>query len=358
MNRLAALGVAQGRVLAGTAAAYRVPFVARAIEAAVGAPCVEEIEVAGVPATIARPGRGSGPWPAVVVLPGVTALGRRHPAFQGMARAIATTGSLAVVPEPDGLVTAELTPAGREQVVTASLAVTARRDAGPRIALVGVSGGATLALLAATDPRLASRVSIVAALAPCCDLPEAIRVTTTGYVREGGQLEAFQSGDLFKLGVARTVIGCLPAHGDRERLRGRLAALDLYAPEPLAALRVTTGKALGDEARTVLALLANEDEVRFDDLYAALSESVRSSIEGLSATAHASRIEAPVELVAAANDRYIPLADARRFVAACPKARLTVTETTGHVPRLSFDEARDLARLDGVLVRTLAAARS
>lgn len=358
MNRLAGLCVAQGRVLAGMAAAYRVPFVARAIEAAAGTPAIEEIDVAGVPATLARPGRGAGPWPVVVVLPGVTALGRRHPAFQGIAHALATTGSLAVVLEPDGLVAAELTSAGREQVVTAALAVTERRDAGATIALIGVSGGATLALLAAADPRLAPRISIVAALAPCCDLREAIRVTTTGYVRDGGRLEAFHSGDLFSLGVARTVIGCLPPHGDRERLRALLAGLDLYAPEPLVALRATRGEQLGDEARAVLVLLANEDEGRFDGLYAELSASVRSSIEGLSATAYASRIEAPVELVAAANDKYIPLADARGFVAACPTARLTVTETTGHVPRLSLDETRDLVRLDGVLVRTLAATRS
>ena len=54
----------------------------------------------------------------------------------------------------------------------------------------------------------------------------------------------------------------------------------------------------------------------------------------------------------------MPLGDALAFAAACPNARLTVIETLEHaVPRLAVGEVRELAKLDGVLVRLLAAAR-
>ena len=61
----------------------------------------------------------------------------------------------------------------------------------------------------------------------------------------------------------------------------------------------------------------------------------------------------------ARSDKYVPLEDAVAFAEACPAARLTVLESLGHVvPRLVVQEARDLARLDRALVRTLAASYS
>jgi hypothetical protein len=58
-------------------------------------------------------------------------------------------------------------------------------------------------------------------------------------------------------------------------------------------------------------------------------------------------------------DKYLPLADSLAFAAACPQARLTILDSLEHaVPRLAVGDLRDLARLDGALVRALAAAYS
>jgi hypothetical protein len=66
-----------------------------------------------------------------------------------------------------------------------------------------------------------------------------------------------------------------------------------------------------------------------------------------------------VEIVVGRADKYVPLADAAAFAANCPGARLTIIESLTHaVPRLGLRELRDLRRLDGVLVRLLAAARA
>ncbi len=350
---------AQARVAVAVVAAYDPPVLGTGIRRLVGAPRIEESDVAGVPVTIFRPARGQGPWPTMAVFPGVTRTGRRHPAFVGLGRGLAAVGTLAVVAEPEGLARGELTGITVAQALATVEAVAARRDAQRGgIALVGVSGGGTLALLAAAAPRLATRVTAVAALAPVCDIVEAIRFVTTGAYREDGDLVEFATGDFLKLVVARSVVACLPEGRDRNALLSRLRALSDYGDEPLASLRAWPTEALS-ESRAVVDLLVNDDPTRFDELFAALPREVRESVESLSATATAGQIGASVELIVARSDKYIPLADSVSFAKACPSARLTILGSLEHaVPRVSLAEARELSKLDGALVRLLAASYS
>jgi alpha-beta hydrolase superfamily lysophospholipase len=347
-------------VAGGLVIAYRPPLLEPGLRRALGPPRVRETDVVGVPATEYRPARGPGPWPAVVVVPGVTRDGRRHGAFVGIGRALAATGQLAVVVEPDGLARGELTPVAVGQVRDAAVATASRPNArGGRVALVGVSGGGSLSLLAAASPDLAPRVSAVAALAPCCDVAEAMRVVTTDVVRVNGALVPFAPGDFFRLAIARSLTACLEPGPDRDALRAHLAALDDYAADPLAGLRSWQGAELGVQARSLVELLSNGDPERFDELYAGLSESLRDAVRQLSPTCAAGAISAPIELVVAREDKYIPLEDARSFARACRTSRLTIIESLTHaVPRLALAEARDLVRLDGALVRLLARARA
>jgi pimeloyl-ACP methyl ester carboxylesterase len=351
---------AQARVAAGLVTAYDPPLAGPVLRKALGTPRVGETTVAGSPAIEYRPARGAGPWPAVLVVPGVTREGRRHAAFVGIGRALAATGQLAVVVQPDGLAEGELTPGAVDRVRAAVSATASRPDArGGRVALVGVSGGGSLSLLAAAHPDLAPRVSAVTALAPCCDVAEAMRVVTTEVVRVGGSLVPFTPGDFFRLAISRSLAACLEPGLNRDALRAHLASLEDYAADPLAGIRSWPRSELGVEARSLVELLSNGIPERFDELFAALPDNLRDAIRRLSPTLAAGAITAPAELVVAREDKYIPLEDARSFTRACPTARLTVIESLTHaVPRLALAEARDLARLDGALVRLLARART
>jgi pimeloyl-ACP methyl ester carboxylesterase len=352
-----ALGRAQVRVPVGIAAAYDGPVSGKVARVVAGRVSEGETSLGGVPAIGFRPGRGAGPWPAHVLFPGVTRQGRRHPAFLGIGRGLAATGNLAIVVEPDGLAKGELTPTAVSQARVAVEAALSRHDVAPgAVALIGVSGGGSLALRTAADPAVAERVCLVVALAPLCDVREAIRVVTTGVYRDGDVLVPFSAGDFFKLVIARSVIACLGPGADRTALRARLLALDDYGANPLSCLRDWSGDALGAPARATVALLANDDPRRFDELFTALPEEVRAAIEAISPVSVAHRIEAPVELVVAREDKYITLADATSFAEACGRARLTVLDSLEHaVPKFSPTAIRDLARLDGILVRLLAA---
>jgi pimeloyl-ACP methyl ester carboxylesterase len=290
------------------------------------------------------------------VLPGVTRRGRLHPGLVAVGRGLAAAGLLVAVVEPPGLSIGELTPAGVEHARRAAEELAARAEVpGGRVALAGVSAGATVALVLAGAADLAVRVSAVAALAPCCDTREALRVVTTGRYRE----TPFDTGHFFRLVIARSAVAWLEEGPARRALREHVLALDDYGEEPLRAFRSWPTEALGPDARALVRLLANEEPARFPELYAELTDEQRRAVDVLSPLLGAGRIAAPVELVVAREDKYIPLADANVFARACPRARLTVIESLEHaVPSMSLAATRDLARLDAAAVRFLAAAYS
>lgn len=351
---------AQARLPLGIAAAYDGRVLGKLVRSLAGTTRAEESLVGGVEATVYRPGRGRGPWPCVVVLPGVTRQGRAHPAFRAIGRCLAATGHLAVVAEPEGLAVGELTPTTFEQARSAAEGAALLPQArGERLTHVGVSGGATLALLVAADANVGPRVRHVTSIAPCCDLGEALRLVTTGVYRHGGRLDAFSSGGFFRLVIARSAVAWLRPSDDRKALRSHLLSLADDDADPLAGLRAWPRRELGAQARALVELLANEEPECFDELFAALPPDLRANVALLSPSAHAARVERPVEVVVPRADKYIPLADAARFAEACPTARLTVLDSLSHVvPTVSPFDLRGLAQLDAVLVRLFAAARS
>ena len=338
----------------GLAAAYDGPVLGRLARVLAGNVREDDTFVAGSPAFVYRPARGSGPWPAIVLFPGVTRRGRMHPALRAIGRGLAAAGRVAILVEPEGLPLGELTPTAKGHARRAVEEVISRPEvSGGRAALVGMSGGATLALLSAAERSLSGRISLVLAVAPLNDVSEAIRYITTDVRRDGN---TFAPGDFFRLVIARSVIACLEPGEDRTALRSHLLTLEDYGVEPLSGLRGWPRESLGHPARSAVALLSNEEPDRFDDLFAALPKALRAGVEALSPLAVAREVTAPVELVVARADKYIPLADAVSFADACPTARLTILESLTHVvPTVSPKAARDLARLDRALVRLLAA---
>lgn len=218
-----------------------------------------------------------------------TPRGIEQPAVARLLTGLAAAGLVAVAPELPGLREGELTPRTLDALVRVA------RACGPRVALVGASTGAGLALLAAADERLEGQVTAVAAVAPFASLRNVLRLATTGL------------------------------YGDTA-----------YPADPLLALvarRSLAASAPDDPA--VAPLLANGDPGRFDQLYAALSPATRELLEELSPVERIARIEAPVELAAAPLDPFFPLAEALALQRAGRDVRLTVTAALAHVrPRL------------------------
>ena len=316
-----------------------------------------DVLVGRVPSIVVRPG-GDGPWPAVVLVNGVTRRGRHHPTVRTLARSLARSGYLVLVPDPHGLARGELTARTLRGTVRVARAATRRRDVrGRRVAFIGVSAGGSLALLAAADPRLAPRVSVVTAIAPYTDLVDVVRLATTGFHREGRTLVRYEVRPFVALVAARSLAASLPAGRDRSVLLDRLRSVPDDSPTPLAALRRRPPRRLGSDGRALVALLTNRDPNRFERLFAALPATVRTASRRLSPLTRANRLAAPVELVSAPHDKYFPPAESHALVRSARRARLTISETLQHADlELSLRQLADLARLDAFVVRSLRAA--
>jgi putative flippase GtrA/acetyl esterase/lipase len=333
-----------------------VPGASQVVRVLTGEPRVEETEIGGVPATVAAPACG-GPWPAALVLNGATPLGNRHRAVQRLASSLARAGYLAVLPELPGLEEGEVDARTAEATVRAAEATATRPDVrAGRVALLGVSTGAGLALLAAADERLRGRVSVVAGVAPFADLRLVLRLATTGVYERDGRLVPYRTVPLLGRVVARSLAASLPAGGDRELLLGWLPASG-EERDPLVPLPADLYARLGRDGRAVADALANRDPARFDDLFLALPPGAHELVTLLSPGRQELEIDAPVELVTAPDDGYFPLGEAEQLAAALPTSRLTVTSALEHVRlRTTPRGFRDLLGLGGAAIRSLRAA--
>ena len=319
------------------------------------APRVGDSVLAGVPVTIVRPS-GEPPWPALVFVNGATPDGRTHPMVLRLSTALAQTGRLVVIPDLPGIARGELSPATLASSIALTQAVCADpRAAQGRVALAGVSVGATLALLTAADPTLADRISVIVCIAPYSDLAKVMLLATTGTYRVDGALVPYPVPSYLVVGLARSLAAMLPTTPATAALCAELRSID---PESATArgFREQPFRDAGDDAMPLFRLLSNRDPARFDDLFAALPAQIRTTAEALSPLHIASQLRAPVEIASAPQDRYFPLAESRALVAVSPYVRLTVTSLLAHAtPRLSPRYLTELGHLNGFFVRSLAA---
>jgi pimeloyl-ACP methyl ester carboxylesterase len=329
------------------------PVLAWAVRAVTAEPRAEETTVAGEPATVVRPGRGDGPWPAIVFVNGATRAGRHHPKVQRLARGLARAGFLVAVPDLPGLRLGEITPATTAATIDVAKATSERRDVrGRRVGLYGVSVGASLALLAAESRTLAGRITVAGGEAPWVGMRGVIRLATTGYYGH----TRYKTDPYASLAIARSLAAGLPRSRGRGMLLGRLEAVPDHDPRPLVSLE---GGDYRGAAGRLVALLENRSPRRFDRLYARLPAQLRRAVVALSPIRGADRLQLPVELASAPHDKYFPPAESRALARVAPDVRVTVTSTLDHaVPSPSIGDLADLLRFDDFIVRFLRLARS
>jgi pimeloyl-ACP methyl ester carboxylesterase len=314
--------------------------------------------VEGVPTDLWRPGRDR-PAPAWVFVNGAHPLRRREPVVERLAESLARAGYLAAMPDVPGLGEGVLTSRSLEATVAVARAVADRPDvARGRVALIGASTGAGLAVLAAARPELRERVSVVAAVAPFADLRKLLCLTTTRDYDDGGTFSRHDVTDLHRWIVARSLVAALPDEADRTSLVAELERIEAEELDPLDELP-RRGDGTSGDGQALLALLGNRDSAQFGQLYDAVPTSVHALVEALSPIRTAPRVTAPVEIVAPPTDAYFPPGEARALAAALPAGRLTVTPTLDHTrPTLSRETFAGFRAFDGFVVRGLRAAAS
>jgi pimeloyl-ACP methyl ester carboxylesterase len=332
------------------------PVLGRVVRSLTREPMVEEGDVDGVAVEVVHPA-GTGPWPAWLFVNGAHPMRRREPVVIQLSRGLARAGYLVVVPDIPGLGEGTITTRTFEATRAVVRAAAARPDVrGGKVALIGASTGAGLAILAAGRAELAPHVSVVAAVAPYADLRKLICLTTTSAYEERDGYTPYDVTDLHRQVVARSLVAALPDERERERLLGELAAIEAAGLSPLDELPRRAGGVSAD-ARAVLAVLTNRDPERFRELCGALPPPVLAFIDDLSPLRVGGALRAPVEIVVPPSDVYFPLGEALALADRLPNVRLTITRTLDHTrPSVSLAALKDLAAFDGFVVRGLTAA--
>jgi pimeloyl-ACP methyl ester carboxylesterase len=351
---------AQARAVMVISSVLDAPVLTPAAEAVSGDPGFEDIPVAGNPTLVARPA-GEGPWPAIFLVNGTVREGRKLPEVRNLAEGFARAGYLVVVPDLPGLTEAKITPDTARETVEVAREVSARPDVEDReVALVGVSTGATLALLAAEKASLEGRVSVVAGIAPYSDIRTVVNIATTGhYRRSDGELIRYEADSFLPYVIAHSLVAALPPGEDRRTLSGELASMDREDPDPLSGLRSRRTDDLGPGARSVVGLLANRKPERFAALYADLPDDVRHDLEELSPLAGTGRIRVPVELATGPHDKYFPPSQSYALERVAPQRRVTVTEALDHAKlEVSPGDVPAFVTFDAFVVRSLRTART
>jgi len=346
---------AQARAFVVISSVLDTPVLTPAVEAVGEEPRFAQARVAGNPSLAVRPA-GQGPWPAIFLVNGTVPEGRKLPAVRNLAEGFARAGYLVVVPDLPGLTEDRITPQTADATTQVAREISLRHDAeGGKVALVGVSTGATLALLAAEDPALRGKVSLVAGVAPYSNIKTVMNVATTGhYERTRGELVRYEATPFLSYVVARSLVATLPSGEDRRTLSAELEAAGRESPRPLSGLRSRQSDDLGPDAKSVLRLLANRDPKRFDALYAALPHETRHDLEELSPLAGTGKISVPVELATGPHDKYFPPSQSYGLVRIAPERRVMLTGALDHA-KLNFspEDIPAFATFDAFVVRSL-----
>ena len=248
--------------------------------------------------------------PGLVLVHGVAPEGKDDARLREAAGQLARSGFAVAVPTVEGLTVLRLRP---EDADTVSAAVNALHSTGyRRVAVLGISLGAGPALLAASNPTVASRLSAVLALGGYASAVELLRYTLTGAYAFGGVT-----------GRAATVLE--PAIAQFARANGEL---------------------MDDAGRR---LVDNRDPALVDQRVQGLPKPTRDLLAALSPGPTVGRLEAPLFLIHGREDPAVPFTESLRLEAAARAAgrpvRTAIVGAVGHVEADLRAGLGDLLRL-------------
>lgn len=278
-------------------------------------PTVTSFEVPGAPGRMLvdlyRPA-GDGRRPAMILLLGVNPLPRDHEQVVTLAEGIARTGIATAVAASDALEAGEIRVEEIDNLV--ALFEHLERDPGIDPNRIGFSGfcvGAVLELIAAADPRIASRVAYVNAFSVYADTLDVVRAVLSESMPTASGSAPWQPDPLARTVFVRHVIGAIPSSGDRALLTRELLEDTVLTSPELEAL-----SPLGHEVRN---LVRSRSLAEIDRLLSSLPDDFRNRFQRLSPGAGVQRLEATTFLMHDQSDTYLPVSGARRLATLLPE---------------------------------------
>jgi acetyl esterase/lipase len=262
------------------------------------------------------------PAGAMLLVFGVNNLGRNHPAIERVADGLARTGVAVLVPDSRTLLDGRLEVGEIDGVVRAFGLLAARPEVDrERVGIVGFSVGGSLALLAAGDPRISSRVRWVNAFGAFADAATYLAsVSAHAFAGTDGEAVAWAPTPLALEVYLKFLLDQVDDDVDRRVLEeafGR-TVLDGGRPSPDADLRASLET---DGGRSIHDLLtAGTLEAAREAVDWLPADSLRF-IDAISPARHVEGLAADVHLMHETEDHHVPFVESR--------ALASVLEPTG-----------------------------
>ena len=311
-----------------------------------------------LPASLLLP-RAAGrrrPVPVWVVLHGITRSGRDHPYLVRFARAVASTGQAALVPEIPEWRDIRLDTEATTATISASLrALEGRPEVASRqVGLVGFSFGAPQVIIAAADPSLAGRIAGVVAFGGYCSVEESARFQFTGVHELDGREESLAPDPYARWVVGANYLNRIPGHEDAGRAAEALRALAAYIGDHNL---LATDPEMEPERRRLAAGLEPPERSLFETLAppagslpdpvggARLAEElggVMARIPELNPVPHLARVNVPVRLMHGTADQLFPYTQTIKLGRVFPAEADVTTTVTGLFAHASGRERTSL----------------
>ncbi len=240
----------------------------------------------------------------VVLVHGVVETGKDDSRMVWIARLLARSGFIVLVPDFSGFKSLRLRTSDIGEMADAAVYLRAlhERVLPDRVGMIGFSYGAGPMLIAAADPRFEGRLKFVVSFGGYHDLVQVIKFVTTGYYQYGEERGYAKPDDYTRWIFLRYNLDLLRDPVDQAILAKVSEAKGWGSPGPGPA----APSDLTPEGRSVYNLLVNRDPEKVGALVARLAPSIREMIDQLSPSRQIRHLSAYTIIVHSDPDPFIP----------------------------------------------------
>ncbi len=265
---------------------------------------------------------------AMLLVFGVNNVGRNHPAIVRVAEGLARSGVAVLVPDSRSMLEGRLREDDLDKVIDAFQLLAARPEVDPaRVGMVGFSVGGSLALIAAADPRIASRVAWVNAFGAYGDAESYLAsVATHAYLGSSGEIVPWEPTQLAREVFLRLLLDSVADTRDRALLQQRYG--EEIASDGLVSSDSGLRTSLASEGgRAVYDLLTAGSLGEARRAIDSLPAPTRAFIRAISPIAHLDGLRTRVYLMHEIADHHVPFVESRALATAIRERGRLVTQT-------------------------------
>jgi acetyl esterase/lipase len=248
----------------------------------------------------------------VLLVFGVNQKGRAHPQVQRVAAAIARTGVAVMVPDSALLRTGKLDAREVDGVVQAFQYLARRVEVDPeKVGLFGFSAGGSLALLAASDARIADHVRYVNTFGAFADARSYLASLAAHAYDLDGRVVEWQPAELAIEGYPKLVLEEVPNRTDRTLLASAYEQVMLAGSRPVSDAAIASQ--LGWQASCIYRLMIAKNLSSAREAIDNLPPETQEVLHELSPLEHLDGLRAPVFVMHGLDDDLVPYVESRRL---------------------------------------------